>query len=59
MIGYRFKKENFLKLKSKRTFKFKKNILDKQVFQNSIDKNKHLVFQKLPIKQTAKLEFYQ
>ena len=55
LIEYRFKKENFLKLKSKKTFKFKKNILDKQIFQNSIDKNKHLVFSKITNKTNCKV----
>ena len=44
LISYRLKKETFIKLQKKKKVKIKNKILEKNIFFNSIDKQKHIAF---------------
>ncbi len=47
LISYRLKKETFIKLKKQTNIKFRNKVLEKSIFFNSIDKQKHIAFSSL------------
>ena len=55
LIAYRFKKEKFIKLKTKSSKNFKNTKLQKLEYQNSIDKKKHFVISKIENKENCKV----